>query len=156
MKLEEGDRAPAFTLKDQKGDKRRLSEFRGRWVLLYFYPKDDTPGCTREACGFRDNHAAIRKMGAEVLGVSVDPVARHGKFAAKYDLPFTLLADEGKEVVGKYGVWGPKKFMGREYEGTHRASFLIDPKGKIAKVYPKVKAASHAEEVLEDLRDLAG
>ncbi len=146
--------APAFSLPDQDGQVRALKEYRGKWVLLYFYPKDDTPGCTVEACSFRDNFSALKKAGAIILGVSVDPVKKHAKFAEKYSLPFTLLADEGKQVVGLYGVWGKKKFMGREYMGTNRVSFLIDPKGKLTKIYDPVKPAEHAAEVLADIRAL--
>ena len=147
-----GEKAPAFALEDQAGKILRLADLRGKWVLLYFYPKDDTPGCTREACGLRDNHAQIQKAGAVVVGISVDDVRSHAKFAKKYDLPFRLVADPNREVVREYGVWGKKKFMGRVYEGTHRVSFLIDPKGRIAKVYPKVRPDDHAAEVLADLR----
>lgn len=148
MILQARQRAPDFELPDQNGDLHRLRDYRGQWVLLYFYPKDDTPGCTKEACGLRDHFPSFKNNGVQVLGVSVDSIKRHKKFAEKYRLPFTLLADEKKEVVQKYGVWGKKKFMGHEYDGTFRTSFLIDPKGKIARVYEKVKAADHAEEVL--------
>lgn len=147
--------APAFSLSDQEGKVRALKEYRGQWVVLYFYPKDDTPGCTVEACSFRDNFAALKKAGAVVLGVSVDPVKKHAKFVEKYSLPFTLLADEEKRVVELYGVWGKKKFMGREYMGTNRVSFLIDPKGKLAKIYDPVKPAEHVSEVLADIRALS-
>lgn len=129
-----------------------LKEYRGKWVVLYFYPKDDTPGCTVEACQFRDNFPKFKRSKAVVLGVSVDPVKKHAKFATKYELPFTLLADEEKEVVNLYGVWAKKKFMGREYMGILRTSFLINPQGKIAKVYESVKPETHAEEVLADIR----
>jgi peroxiredoxin Q/BCP len=155
MTLVSGRKAPDFTLPDQNGDKHKLSSYRGRWVLVYFYPKDDTPGCTKQACAIRDHHAGFARGKIKVLGISVDPVKRHKRFVEKYELPFTLLSDEEKKVVGKYGVWGKKKFMGREYEGTHRMSFLVDPDGKIAKVYTKVKPEAHAEEVLQDRRDLA-
>ena len=147
-------RAPAFTLPDQDGAKQKLSEYRGQWVLLYFYPKDDTPGCTKEACVLRDALPHFDKLEAKVFGVSVDSVASHKKFAKKYKLPFTLLADEDMSVVKKYGVWGKKKFIGREYLGTFRTSFLIDPKGKIVKVYENVNPIRHAKEVLEDLKTL--
>jgi len=153
--LEAGDKAPAFAAPDQDGTTRKLSDYLGKWVVLYFYPKDDTPGCTQEACAFRDDFAAFRKRKIEVLGVSVDPVKKHRKFADKHELPFTLLADEEKKIVGAYGVWGKKKFMGREYLGTHRVSFLIDPKGRIAKVYDKVKPKEHPAEVLGDQKELA-
>ena len=146
-----GGRAPAFSLPDQNGKTHALKDYAGSWVLLYFYPKDDTPGCTIEACALRDHFPKFKKLKAAVLGVSVDPVKKHAKFVEKYELPFTLLADEKKEVVEAYGVWGKKKFMGREYMGTKRWSFLIDPEGKIAKIYEDVKPANHAEEVLKDL-----
>ena len=146
-----GDAAPAFMLPDQEGKKHSLSDYKGKWVLVYFYPKDDTPGCTTEACTLRDNLPKFGKMKAQVLGVSADSVASHGKFAQKFKLTFPLLADEQKEVVQAYGVWGKKQFMGREYMGINRSSFLIDPKGKIAKVYEKVKPDVHAEAVLSDL-----
>lgn len=154
MMPREGERAPDFKLPDQDGKDHSLSSYRGQWVLVYFYPRDDTPGCTREACAFRDEHAAFRRLETTVLGVSADPVAKHARFAARYDLPFPLLADEGKEVVRTYGVWGKKKFMGREFMGIHRRSFLIDPKGTIARVYEKVKPDAHAAEVLADRRRL--
>lgn len=150
--LKENDIAPDFTLQDQDGDPHKLSEYRGQRVLLYFYPKDDTPGCTKEACTIRDGLPDFEKLNTKVLGVSVDTIESHKKFAEKYKLPFTLLADPEKKVVKLYGVWGKKKFMGREYEGTLRTSFLISPDGKIAKVYEDVKPAEHAQEVLEDLR----
>lgn len=150
-----GTRAPDFTLPDQDGKERSLSDYKGKWVLLYFYPKDDTPGCTIEACAIRDQFKDFKKIGAVVLGVSTDSVASHKKFVNAYELPFTLLADPLKEVVGQYGVFGEKKFMGRTYMGTKRTSFLIDPKGKIAKIYEKVKPPVHAEEVIADLKALA-
>ena len=143
-----GQAAPDFKLPDQDGKPHQLKDYRGSWVLLYFYPKDDTPGCTREACDIRDRFPDFKKLKIQVLGASVDPVKRHKKFVEKHGLPFTLLSDEGKSLVKKYGVWGKKKFMGREYDGTFRTSFLIDPKGKIAHIYEKVKPETHAEEVL--------
>lgn len=150
-----GETAPDFTLPDQGGEEHTLSDYQGKWVLLYFYPKDDTPGCTKEACGIRDHFAAYKRAKITVFGVSPDSVKSHAKFVEKYELPFTLLADADKEVVQAYGVWGKKKFMGKEYMGVSRVSFLIDPKGKIAKVYPKVKPEEHAEEVLADRKALA-
>ena len=150
-----GTRAPAFTLPDQEGQEHRLSDYKGKWILLYFYPKDDTPGCTIEACTIRDQFKDYTKIGAIVLGVSTDSVASHKKFASAYELPFTLLADVNKEVVGHYGVFGEKKFMGKTYTGTRRTSFLVDPEGKIAKVYEKVKPEVHATEVIADLKILA-
>ena len=152
---ETGKQAPAFTLSDQDGKEHALKDYAGKWVLLYFYPKDDTPGCTIEACSFRDQFKDFKKIGAVVLGVSTDSVASHKKFATAYELPFTLLADPHKEVVGEYGVFGEKKFMGRSYMGTSRTSFLIAPDGKIAKVYEKVKPERHAAEVIADLMALA-
>jgi peroxiredoxin Q/BCP len=156
MHLNVGDKAPDIALPDQDGNVRRLSDLKGKTVLLYFYPKDDTPGCTAEACAFRDEFASLKRAGVEVIGVSTDPPAKHAKFAAKYELPFTLLADEDKDAVKAYGVWGLKKFMGREYLGTRRVSFLIGPDGRIAKIYDKVKPAAHAEEVLADAKALGG
>ncbi len=151
MPLQAGDKAPEFSLPDQDGKSHSLADYAGQWVLLYFYPKDDTPGCTTEACSLRDNFPAFGKLKAVVLGVSTDAVKKHKKFADKYKLPFTLLADEEKTLVNAYGVWGKKKFMGREYMGTNRMSFLISPEGKIAKIYEKVKPKEHAAEVLSDL-----
>lgn len=146
--------APDFTLPDQDNKEHTLSHHRGGWVLLYFYPKDDTTGCTKEACAIRDEFPAFGKLKVKVFGLSVDSVASHKKFAEKYELPFTLLADTEKKVVNLYGVWGKKKFMGREYEGIFRTSFLIDPDGKIVKIYENVKPEIHAEEVLKDLHKL--
>ncbi len=151
--LTAGKKAPEFTLPDQNGKMHSLADQKGKWVLLYFYPKDDTPGCTVEACTIRDHYGSFKKAGIVVFGISIDPVKKHAKFADKYDLPFTLLSDEDKRVVKAYGVWGMKKFMGREYMGTKRMSFLIDDKGKIAKVYESVKPAEHAEEVLKDVME---
>lgn len=152
MSLHVGDKAPDFMLPSQGEKKHTLASMKGSWVLLYFYPKDDTPGCTREACGIRDLFPRFEKLGIAVYGVSIDSVQSHKKFAEKYNLPFPLLADEGKEVVKLYAVWQKKKFAGREYVGTVRTSFLIDPKGKIAKIYKTVKPETHAEEILEDLK----
>lgn len=149
-----GNSAPDFKLSDADGNQHSLADARGNWVLMYFYPKDDTPGCTKEACALRDQFPKFKKLGITVFGVSVDSVASHAKFSQKYELPFTLLADTEKEVVNAYGVWGKKKFMGREYMGTARWSFLIDPAGKIAKIYETVKPETHAEEVLTDLHEL--
>ncbi len=151
MKLKIGQLAPDFKLPDQSGKEHKLLDYRGGWVLVYFYPKDDTPGCTKEACSIRDSFPKFNKLKAKVFGISVDSVKSHAKFAEKYKLPFTLLADEDKSVVKKYGVWAKKKFMGREYIGTLRTSFLINPKGKIIKIYENVKPEAHAEEVLNDL-----
>ncbi len=145
-------KAPGFTLSDQEGKMHALEDYVGKWVALYFYPKDDTSGCTVEACSFRDNYPRLKRAGIVVLGVSVDPVKKHAKFVEKYSLPFTLLSDEEKTVVEKYDVWGMKKFMGREYMGTMRTTFLIDPAGKIAKIYENVKPDAHAEEILLDTK----
>ena len=143
--------APGFTLPDQDNIARSLADYRGQWVLLYFYPKDDTPGCTKEAVGITYSFPDFTKLHIAVLGVSVDSVASHKKFAAKYHLPFPLLADTERNVVNQYGVWGRKKFMGKEYDGIVRTSFLIDPEGAIAKIYENVKPDIHAEEVLKDV-----
>ena len=152
MKLKAGQLAPDFMLPDQDGKKHSLSDYGGKWVLVYFYPKDDTPGCTKEACAIRDDIPRFDKLKTKILGISVDSVKSHKKFAEKYNLPFTLLADDKKEVVNKYGVWQKKKFMGKEYMGTLRTSFLVDPAGKIAKIYESVKPDVHAKEVLRDLK----
>jgi len=149
-----GSSAPAFSLPDQAGEAHSLKDYLGKWVLIYFYPKDDTPGCTVEAKSIRDEFPHFEKLKAVVLGISTDSARSHDKFAKKYDLPFTLLADEDKKVVEKYGVWGEKSMYGRTYMGTSRVSFLVDPKGKIAKVYEKVKPAEHVAEVLADLKAL--
>ncbi len=152
--LQTGITAPNFTLPDQDGTTHSLSGHKKEWILLYFYPKDDTPGCTKEACAIRDSFPDFSQSEAKVFGVSADSVKSHKKFAEKYRLPFSLLSDESKETIKKYGAWGKKKFMGREYEGILRTSFLIDPEGKIAKVYESVKPEIHAAEVLEDLKKL--
>jgi thioredoxin-dependent peroxiredoxin len=151
LKLSEGDAAPDFSAPTNGGGTVSLADFKGKYVVLYFYPRDDTPGCTKEACAFRDHFAGFKKKGAVVLGVSVDPVKAHDKFAGKYHLPFTLLADEDKTIVRAYGVWGEKSFMGRKFMGTHRVTFLIGPDGRIKKIWPQVKPAEHAEQVLATL-----
>jgi peroxiredoxin Q/BCP len=152
MKLEEGDKAPDFNAITTDGSTLKLSDLKGKHVVLYFYPKDDTPGCTKEACGFRDNNKAIEKSGAIVLGVSTDSPKSHQKFTEKFKLPFPLLADEDHAIVNAYDVWGEKTFMGRKYMGTHRVTFLIDPDGRIKKIWPKVSPDEHAKEVLEALK----
>ena len=149
MPLTAGIPAPDFELLDDTNTPRKLSDFRGKNVILYFYPEDDTPGCTKEACSFRDAFASYKKKGITVLGVSPDSEASHKKFVTKYKLPFTLLADTDKAIAESYGVWGEKKFMGRTYMGVHRTTFLIDEKGKIKKIFEKVKPEDHASEVLE-------
>jgi len=151
LKLKAGDTAPEFSAAASGDGTVSLADLRGKNVVLYFYPRDDTPGCTKEACAFRDHFAEFKKAGAVVLGVSTDPVKSHDKFAAKFKLPFTLLADEDKKIVQAYGVWGEKSFMGRKYQGTHRVTFLIGPDGCIKKIWPKVKPDKHAEEVLAAL-----
>jgi peroxiredoxin Q/BCP len=154
LTLKEGDPAPPFAAVSNAGEMISLADFSGQNVVLYFYPKDDTPGCTKQACAFRDQFAEFKKRGAVVLGVSADPVKSHHKFAAKYTLPFTLLADEDKKIVHAYGVWGEKTFMGRKYMGTHRVTFLISPDGRIKKIWPKVKPEENAKEVLAALSAL--
>ena len=148
-KLKEGDKAPDFAVPDAAGKMVRLKDLRGKKVVLYFYPKDDTPGCTKEACSFRDSFASFKRRGIEVLGVSLDNEKSHQKFAQKYNLPFRLLADTERSVSEAYGTYGEKKFMGRTYMGNNRMTFLIDEKGKIKKIFSKVKPEDHAEEVLQ-------
>ena len=145
-----GEKAPPFNGVDQDGKPVSLADFAGRKLVLYFYPKDDTPGCTAEACSLRDEHQALRKAGFEVLGVSPDNASKHKKFADKYDLPFRLLADPDKEAANAYGVWGPKKFMGREYDGILRTTFLIDGNGVIERIISDVRTKDHAAQVLEE------
>lgn len=154
--MEPGTIAPEFALPDQEGRIHRLSDYRGKWVVLYFYPKDDTPGCTKEACGFRDRMGDLQELGAVVLGVSADGVESHKRFAEKYGLNFPLLADPERQAILAYGAWGKKNLYGKEYEGVLRQTFLIDPEGRIAKVWRKVSPEGHAEEVAEVLRALRG
>ena len=151
LRLKVGDKAPSFTAATSGGGKISLADYLGQNVVLYFYPRDDTPGCTKEACAFRDQFADFKKKGAVVLGVSTDPVKSHDKFVAKFSLPFTLLADEDKQIVEAYGVWGEKSFMGRKYTGTNRVTFLIGPDGNIKKIWPQVKPEEHVAEVLAAL-----
>lgn len=146
--LKEGDKAPDFKAKDQNGNTVKLSTLKGNRVVLYFYPKDDTPGCTKEACSFRDADDVYKKKGIKVLGVSIDDEKSHQKFISKYELPFDLIADTDKAIVEKYGVWGEKSMYGKKYMGTHRKTFLIDETGKIVKIFDKVKVGEHADEVL--------
>lgn len=152
MKLKVGNKAPDFELPDQNGNTHKLRDFRGKKVLIYFYPRDNTPGCTTEACQIRDNFLKFQKINVVVLGISIDSAKSHQNFAAKYRLPFTLLSDITKEVVKKYGVYKIKKFMGKEFMGTVRTSFLIDKDGRIEKIYENVKPAIHSQEVIEDLQ----
>jgi peroxiredoxin Q/BCP len=149
--LEPGERAPGFSLPADDGTTVSLEDLRGRPVVLYFYPKDDTSGCTKEACEFRDNWEQVRQSGAVVLGVSPDPVSSHQKFKREYQLPFPLLADTDHKVASAYGAWGQKSLYGRKYQGILRTTFLIDREGRIAKVYEKVRPAGHAAEVLAAL-----
>lgn len=143
--------APDFELPDETGTPRRLSDYRGKSVVLYFYPKDDTPGCTKEACSFRDDYSEYEKAGVVILGISPDSPKSHAKFKEKYNLPFTLLADEEHRVCELYGAWGRKKFMGREYDGVLRTTYLISPDGTILRVFPDVKPEGHSQEVLAAL-----
>ena len=147
--LKEGDAAPDFTAKNQDGEEVKLADYKGERVVLYFYPKDDTPGCTKQACSLRDGFPKLRANNITVLGVSTDDEKSHRKFIEKYDLPFTLLADTDKEIVNKYGVYGEKNMYGKKYMGTNRTTFLIDEAGKITKIMKKVKVGEHADEVLK-------
>jgi peroxiredoxin Q/BCP len=146
--LKEGKEAPDFELMDQEGKLHKLSDYKGKVVILYFYPKDDTPGCTVEACNFRDNFGVFKAAGVEILGISPDSVKSHAKFQQKHSLPFTLLADEDHKVCEVYGVWGPKKFMGKEYNGVYRTTYIIDEQGLIKKTFENVKPDEHAQEIL--------
>jgi len=154
MPLAEGIPAPEFSLKDETGKVRNLIEYRGSPLVLYFYPKDDTPGCTTEACNFRDDYSAYQNAGLVILGVSPDTSASHAKFKAKYHLPFTLLADDEHRICETYGVWGKKKMMGKEYYGVLRTTFIIDSQGIIRKVFENVKPSEHSEEVLAAIKNL--
>jgi peroxiredoxin Q/BCP len=147
--LKEGDKAPAFKAFNENEDPVSLADFAGKKVILYFYPKDMTPGCTAESCNLGENYSELQKKGFVVLGVSPDPAKRHQKFIDKYSLPFSLIADEEKEVIKAYGVWGPKKFMGKEYDGVHRTTFVIDEAGTIEKIFTKVKTKDHSNQILE-------
>ena len=152
IKLKEGGKAPDFELSGQDGRKVRLSDFKGKKVVLYFYPKDDTSGCTKEACNFRDNFDALKKLNAEILGVSNDDGASHKKFAEKYNLPFRLLADVDKSASKAYGVYELKNFMGKSYYGIVRSTFLIDEKGMIKKIFYKVNPEKHIDEIMEGVK----
>jgi peroxiredoxin Q/BCP len=151
MPLSTGIPAPDFELLDDTNTPRKLSDYRGKNVVLYFYPKDDTPGCTKEACNFRDDYSAYEKAGVVILGVSPDSVKSHGKFKQKFQLQFPLLADEGHKVCDLYDVWGPKKFMGKQYEGVLRTTFLIDTEGNIKHVFENVRPAEHSAELITKL-----
>jgi peroxiredoxin Q/BCP len=152
IKLKAGDQAPAFDAVDQYGKKISLSDYKGKKLILYFYPKDNTPGCNAEACNLRDNHDVLNKKGYEVVGVSADDIKSHVKFTEKFELPFRLIPDTNKKVINAYGVWGPKKFMGKEYDGIHRTTFLIDGKGIIEEVITKVKTKAHSEQIIETMQ----
>ncbi len=151
--LEEGQKAPAFSLTDQHGKTVKLADFKGKYVVVYFYPKDNTPGCTTEACNFRDEHSALLKSGAVVLGISPDSEASHQKFATKYELPFPLLVDTDHALAEKFGAWGEKSLYGRKFMGIIRSTFLIGPDGKIVRAWPKVKVAGHVDQVMEALQE---
>lgn len=150
--LKEGDKAPAFSGKDQNGNKISLAGFKGKKIVLYFYPEDDTPTCTIQACNLRDNYALLRKNGFEVIGVSPDEAGKHKKFEAKYNLPFTLVADTTHTILNKYGVWDEKQMFGHKYMGVLRTTFVIDEKGIIRKVFSRPKNKAHAEEILAALK----
>mgnify|MGYP001058701869 FL=1 len=152
MPVAAGTKAPEFELKDNEGKIHKLSDYRGKTVVVYFYPKDNTKGCTTEACSFRDSYAEFKKAGVPVLGISPDSETSHTKFIDKYELPFTLLSDPEHKTCDAYGVWGLKKFMGREYEGVFRTTFVIGPDGAIVKVFEKVKPTDHSLEVLEAIK----
>lgn len=151
--LKAGQKAPDFTVLNDSGEKVKLSNFKGKKVVLYFYPKDDTPGCTKEACAFRDGIAQIKKRGAEVIGVSIDSVESHQKFKRKFELNFPLLADTDKKIVEAYGTWKEKSMYGKKYMGIERTTFVIDENGKISHIFPKVKVDAHYDEVLQALGD---
>ena len=153
-KLKVGDKAPAFSLKNTAGETVKLSDYQGEKVVLYFYPKDDTPGCTKEACGFRDDHAVLQQRGIEVIGVSADGQASHQKFTEKYALPFSLLSDTDHAVMEKYGAWGEKNMYGKIVQGVLRSTFVIDEQGKIAHIFRKVKTDTHSQDVLKVIEAL--
>lgn len=148
--LEAGDKAPDFSVEDQDGNTVKLSDFKGKKLVLFFYPKASTPGCTAEACNLRDNWERFQEKGYAILGVSADTQKKQSNFKNKYEFPFPLLADEDKEVIQAYGVWGPKKFMGKEYDGIHRTTFIIDEEGKIEEVIRKVKTKAHTDQILSE------
>ena len=152
MQLKIGDKAPDFSGKDQNGKTIQLSDYSGKKIAIYFYPKDNTPGCTVQACNLRDNDAELQKAGVQIIGVSADSSASHVKFIDKFSLPFPLIADEDKTIIQQFGVWGPKKFMGKEYDGIHRTTFIIDENKTISGIIEKPKTKEHAEEILALLK----
>lgn len=152
-KLKEGNKAPGFISRDQHGNTISLDDYKGHKVILYFYPKDNTPGCTAEACNLRDNFEALLDKGFKIIGVSADSLKSHQNFTEKYNLPFPLIPDTDKEIINKYEVWGPKKFMGREYEGINRMTFVISEEGKIEKIFEKVKTKDHTNQILDSYKD---
>ena len=152
MALSAGNKAPDFELMDNDGTLHKLSDYKGKTIVVYFYPKDDTPGCTKEACSFRDAYADFREAGVEVIGISPDNEKSHARFVQKYELPFVLLSDQDHQVCEAFGVWGLKKYMGREYDGVYRTTFIIGPDGVIKKVFEDVKPADHSQEVLDSVR----
>lgn len=152
--LKEGDKAPAFSGKDQNGQKIRLTDFRGKKIVLYFYPEDDTPTCTIQACNLRDNYSLLKKEGFEVIGVSPDDEKKHKKFEQKFGLPFILIADPDRKILEKYGVWGEKQMFGNHYMGVHRTTFVIDEKGRIGKIFYQPKNKAHAEEIVKAWKEL--
>ena len=154
MKLQVGQKAPDFSLPDQHEKMHSLSEYKGKWVVVYFYPKDDTPGCTKEACGFRDKSTLLTEKGIVVLGVSKDKTSSHKKFADKFELNFPLLSDVSTDMIQSYDAIGEKKFMGKTFMGIHRYTFLINPQGNIAKIYEKVDPSIHADEILQDVESM--
>lgn len=147
--LKEGDKVPEFSAKDQDGNTINLSDYSGKKLIVFFYPKANTPGCTAEACNLRDNYKSLQDAGYELLGVSADSQKKQSNFKNKYEFPFPLLADEDHTVLNIFGVWGPKKFMGREYDGIHRKTFVINEEGKVSKVIDKVKTKDHASQLLD-------
>ncbi len=154
--LKEGESAPAFELPDQNGRIHKMEDYRGKWVVLYFYPKDMTPGCTTEACNFRDSFSAFKGLNVVILGVSKDSIDRHAKFSTKYELPFPLLSDENGTVCEDYGVWKEKSMYGKKFLGINRSTFIIDPGGKITKIYHKVDVKKHTMEVMDEINILQG
>jgi len=156
IQLKEGDKAPAFTGKDQNGNKVSLSDYKGHKLILYFYPEDDTPTCTIQACNLRDNYALLKRQGLSILGISPDDEKKHKKFETKYDLPFVLVADPEHKIIDSYGVWGEKLLYGRRYMGLHRTTFLIDEKGVIRKIFLKPKSKQHAEEIVKAWEEVTG